>query len=120
MPIERTVNVDGSWVETATDPKSAKELYDKHAPALQKRGADDFHKKYMQDLSTGFQRVRDPSGKVTHVRADRVDAALASGYTAVGAPTMIVPTLPWQSDRQPGERYEDYKARKRRESGKET
>ncbi len=111
MPIERVEHVDGSWEEKATDPKSARELFEKHAPALQKRGAEDFHQKWIRDQGIGFEAVRDPAGNPTHVRADRVDSSLASGYRPMNLPRTTVPYLPWQADRRFGERYEDYKRR---------
>lgn len=111
MAIER-VQTGKTWTETANDPKSARELIEKHGPALQKRGAEDFHNKYMKDISVGFERVADPSGKPTYVRKDRMEKALSEGYgKAPTAPRMTVPALPWQKDRRFGERYEEYKRR---------
>jgi len=101
MAIERTVHADGSWTEKATTPQSAKDLADKHGPALQKRGADDFHKKWIEADKVGYEKLRDPSGKITHVRADEADSARRSGYGAVANPTMVVPELPWHKDREP-------------------
>lgn len=96
MPITRTVHADGSWTEKADDPKSARELAEKHGPALQKLGREDFQKKWLRDNKVGFEKVRDPSGAVTHIRADEVGTSMASGYTPVANPTMIMPNVPWE------------------------
>jgi hypothetical protein len=98
--IERTVHADGSWTETAKDPKSAVELFEKHKDGMQKDGAEKFHKSYMNDLSTGFERVRDQSGKVTHIRADEVSQSLANGYKPMNQPRTVVPALPWPRKKQ--------------------
>lgn len=109
MPIERIEHLDGSWEEKASDPKSARELFEKHAPALEKRGREDFHRKWLEQEKVGFEAVRDPAGNPTHVRADQVDTALSSqGYRPMNRPRTIVPALPWQADRRLGERYADY------------
>lgn len=95
MGIERTVHADGSWTETAKDPKSAVELFEKHRVGMQKDGAEKFHKSFMNDLSTGFEKVRDPAGNVTSIRADEVDSSLANGYSPMNRPRTTVPALPW-------------------------
>lgn len=112
MAITR-IERNGVWIEKADTPKDAKILHEKHGKDLQKRGVDDFQAKYKKDLALGFEKVTDPSGNVTHVRTDRMETALAQGYgKSATAPKMVVPTLPWQSDRRYGERYSDYMARK--------
>jgi len=117
VPIERTEHVDGSWEEKATDAKSAQELFEKHSPALQKHGAEQFHKKWLEQNSVGFEKVVDPQGNVTHVTADRIDTALSQeGYKPMNRPRTVVPYLPWQSDRRLGERFEDYMRRKSAET----
>jgi len=95
MAIIRTETATG-WKEEATDPKSARELNEKHGPALQKKGAEDFHKKYMQDLSVGFEKVTDPHGNPTYVRADRMEQALRDGYGASNTIRSMVPGVPWE------------------------
>lgn len=95
MGIKRTEHPDGRWTEEADDPKSARELLEKHGPGLQAYGAQKFHESYVRDLNVGFERVRAPDGSVTHVRADEVDRSLSSGYSAVGNPTMRMPDVPW-------------------------
>ena len=107
---------NGVWIEKADTPKDAAVLHEKHGGDLQKHGVKDFDAKFKKDLSLGFEKITDPSGNVTHVRTDRMETALAQGYgRAPTAPKMIVPALPWQSDRRLGERYSDYTARKAEE-----
>lgn len=115
MGIERTVHNDGSWEEKATGKKAVQELLEKHGPALQKRGNEDFHKKWMEQVGVGFEKVRDPAGNPTHVRADQVDVALgAQGYSPMNRPTTIVPDLPWHTNHVP--RYGKHKYRYNPES----
>lgn len=96
LAIIRTETPSG-WKEEATDSKSARQLAEKHGPALIKRGADDFHKKYMKDLSEGFERVTDPSGNPTLIRRDRMEQALQNGYgNSPTAPRMTMPEVPWE------------------------
>lgn len=86
-----------NWKETATDAKSARELMDKHAGAIIKRGQEDFHNKYMKDLSLGFEKVTDPQGNPTMIRSDRMEQALSNGYgNAPSAPRMTMPQVPWE------------------------
>lgn len=60
----------------------------------------------------GMERMSDLQGGETRVRGDKVDYMKSQGYgRQVRNPRMVVPALPWQSDRKPGERYQDYKAR---------
>lgn len=101
MPITRIDHPDGSWEEKADDPKSVRELREKHDPALQRYGAEKFHEAWLNQQKVGFERVVDPQGNVTHVTADKADAALASGYRPMNRPRTVVPTLPWHKDRKP-------------------
>lgn len=115
MAITR-IESHGRWIEKADTPKDVAILHEKHGKDLQKRGTEDFQAKFKKDLSLGFEKITDPSGNVTHVRTDRMETALAQGYgKAATAPKMVVPALPWQSDRRYGERFADYMARKAEE-----
>lgn len=102
MAIER-IERNGVWIEKADNPKDAALLHEKHGPDLQKRGVDDFDKKYKKDLSEGFERVTDPGGHVTLVRRDRMEAALAQGYgrAPTRGATFVLPEMPWHADRTP-------------------
>jgi hypothetical protein len=61
----------------------------------------------------GMEKMSLPWGGETLVRGDHVEEMKASGYGARARnPRMVVPALPWQEDRRPGERYQDYMARK--------
>ena len=98
--IERTVNADGSWVEKAKNNAGVRELVDKHGAGLQKTGAEAFQRSWENDNAVGVEKLRDPSGKVTYLRADEVSGALAGGdYKPVSNPTMVMPNVPW--DRKP-------------------
>lgn len=117
MAIERIEHADGSWEEKADNPKDARALFEKHGPGLQKRGEEDFHRKFLEQQAVGFERVVDPQGNVTHVTADKVDQALSQGgYKPMNLPRTVVPFLPWQADRRLGERYDDYMRRKSEEA----
>jgi hypothetical protein len=112
LAIERIEYPDGKWEEKANDPKGARELFEKHAPALQQHGVNEFQRKWKEQEAVGFERVREPNGQETYVRADEVQTRLASGYKPLNLPRTVVPFLPWQSDRRLGERYDDYIRRK--------
>lgn len=89
---------------------------EKHGPALQKRGNEDFHQKWKDQVSVGFERVRDPAGNITHVRADQVDRSFGqSGYSPLNLPRTVVPDLPWQKDHVP--RYGKHKYKYNPETG---
>lgn len=106
MAIHR-VEGDGRWLEVADTPKDAQALHEKHGKDLQKRGAEDFHEKFVKDLREGFVPVYDPQGGETYMRTDRTEAALGSGYSlrATKGPTMVVPKLPWHKERKPNWGY---------------
>jgi len=61
----------------------------------------------------GMEKMSLPWGGETLVRGDHVEQMKASGYgKRERNGRLIVPALPWQADREIGERYADYMARK--------
>jgi len=63
----------------------------------------------------GYDRIANPQGEIERRRLDEIAEVRASdprwGQSRT-RPTMMVPALPWQRDRRPGERYDDYMRRK--------
>ena len=100
MAIKRTVHDDGSWTETGETPKDAKDLYEKHRKDIQSHGEQKFHEAFVKQQSTGFEKLRDPSGAVVSVPTNEAEKALASGYGAVSNPRMVVGDLPWPKQPQ--------------------
>ena len=95
MAIKRTVNPDGSWREEADTKESARDLFEKHKPALQKRGEDAFQKGWLRDNAIGAERLIGPQGTPEFVRADEVDRSLSSGFSPMNRPRTVVGDLPW-------------------------
>lgn len=108
MPIEeRELPASNQWEIKATGediPKLAGMLTETANTAYREA----FHKN-----EGNWEKISDPQGNMTVVPKDKVDEYKAVGYGQVRCdrPTMVVPPLPWQADRRPGERYEDYKRR---------
>lgn len=62
----------------------------------------------------GTDAIASPDGTIHRRRLDEIEELEASNAGWGSKPTkicMTVPQLPWQADRLPGERYEDYKRR---------
>lgn len=91
MAIEEIKHPDGRWQKIFT----GKDVGEAYNQGLQEYGAQKFQEAWKRNESIGFEKLRNAHGQTEYVRADETDQSLASGFSPVGNPTMVMPDVPW-------------------------
>ena len=110
MAIVETKTSTGGWQKEFT----GKDVGEAFNQGLQEYGAQKFQESWKRNESIGFEKLRNANGEIEHVRADETERSLANGFSPVGNPTMVMPSVPWpQKSDGPGRHRYKYN----RESG---
>lgn len=78
--------------------------------ALKEWGVKSWEKAQSDNERIGISKVLSPSGELAHVRTDKMEQALESGYRPYTRLNITVPEMPWHKDRipNPGKRKYRY------------
>ena len=100
MPIEeRLLPASNQWEIKATG-----EDIPKLAGMLDKVGKEAYRKAFHKNEHIKYEKVLDPSGGETHIKAGEIDEYRAMGYKPIAQNSirMQMPAVPWKSRMRPG------------------